>query len=124
MPVRPALTLDAKPPQDFPARCDQESWKWELLRRVGRLPRAGRHWRGRYKRRSIIERMFSSLKRSLLLGGTFLPRLRQSTVARPLSLLNYFASILACLLAGDLLHFPDMSVDWTPSPAGAPRCVA
>ena len=67
MPVRAALTLDAKTPQDFPAGCDQEGRKWELPRRVGRLPRAGRHWRGLYQRRSIIERMFSSLKRSLLL---------------------------------------------------------
>ena len=38
-----------------------------IPRRVGRLPKAGCHRRGLYKRRSIIEGTFSSLKCSLLL---------------------------------------------------------
>ena len=62
---------DLKTEKPWLAPCRQEhheNWQDDRLRKVGRLPRASRRWANLYKRRTVIERMFSSLKRSRLMG--------------------------------------------------------
>ncbi len=62
--------LKDDPPWLGPCRQEHyETWTGDLSRRVGRLPRAGKRWRRLYRRRTIIERMFSGLERSMLLDG-------------------------------------------------------
>ena len=105
-------------------RCPQEhheTWKGDLLRRVGRLPRAGRRWRLLYRRRGSVERMFSSLKRSRLLIDHSCRNIRRVRQHAGLSLLTYAGSMLARLLAGDYQGMRDMSVEWATRPAWVAR---
>ena len=99
------------------ARCasqHHETWGGDLLRRVGRLPRASRRWARLYNLRASVERMFGSLKRSRLLAQHSCYGLRRVRLHVALSLLTYAGSMLARLLAGDVAHIRDMSVNWTP----------
>lgn len=87
-----------------------EDWKGDRLRKVGRLPRAGRLWRRMYRRRPIVERMFSSLKRSRTLAEHSCLDIRRMRLHVSLSLLTYTGSMLARLLAGDYQGMLDMAV--------------
>ena len=94
-------------------RCDteyHETWEGDHLRRVGRLARASRRWRRLYRRRPIIERMFSSMKRSRLLAEHSCIGIGKVRRHVSLSLLTYTGSMLARLLAGDYEGMLDMAV--------------
>lgn len=102
-------------------RCPQEhyeTWEGDLLRKVGRLPRAGRRWRRLYKRRTVIERMFSSMKRSRLLDRHFALNLARMRFHVGMSLLAYQATMLARLRAGEYVERLNMRVGW-PAPVVA-----
>ena len=95
------------------SRCDteyHETWEGDHLRRVGRLARASRRWRRLYRRRPIIERMFSSMKRSRLLAEHSCIGINKVRLHVSLSLLTYTVSMLARLLAGDYEGMLDMAV--------------
>ena len=94
-------------------RCPQEhyeGWGGDLLRKVGRLPRAGRRWRRIYRRRTVIERMFGSMKRSRLLDFAICLNIKRMRLHVALSLLTYAGTMLARLLAGEYHRRLDMRV--------------
>ena len=94
-------------------RCNHENyetWDGDLLRRVGRLPRASKRWARLFATRPSVERMFSSLKRSRLLDSHTCLNLRRVRLHVSLSLLTYAGSMLARLLDGDVTHIRDMGV--------------
>ena len=93
--------------------CQQEhyeGWDGDLLRRVGRLPRASRRWKRLYKRRTQVERMFGSLKRSRLLDTHCYLGIEKVRLHVGLALLTYTATMLAHLLDGDYAGMREMSV--------------
>ena len=105
-------------------RCPQEhheTWEGDLLRRVGRLARAGRRWRRLYKRRTVIERMFGSLKRSRLLDAHCALSIARMRLHVALSLLTYAGTMLARLRAGLYAERLNMRVGW---PMPAARAIA
>ena len=72
-----------------------EGWDGELLRRIGRLPRASKRWARIYKQRTQVERMFGSLKRSRLLDTHWYLGIEKVRLHVGLSLLTYTATMLA-----------------------------
>lgn len=82
----------------FGYRCDGESYEnpdeGDLLRRVGRTPRAGRRWRRLYRWRTAVERLFGSLKQSRLLNQHRYRGIRKVRLHAALSTLTYLATML------------------------------
>ena len=101
--------------------CQQEhyeGWDGDLLRRVGRLPRASKRWKRLYKRRTIVERLFGSLKRSRLLDSHCYLGIRKVRLHVGLSLLTYTATMLGRLLEDGYAGMREMKVampvaNWT-----------
>ncbi len=94
-------------------RCNSEhyeTWEGDGLRRIGRLPRASRRWARLYQHRTIVERMFSSLKRSRLLAQHSYLGIEKVSLHVSLSLLAYTGSMLARLRTGKYRDALDMAV--------------
>ena len=87
-----------------------ENWQGDLLRKVGRLPRASKRWRRLYKSRTVIERLFSSMKRSRLLDEHSYLGIKKVQLHTLLSLLAYAGTMLARLLAGDYEGMREMRI--------------
>ncbi len=88
-----------------------EGWDGDLLRRVGRLPRASARWKRLYKRRTIVERLFGSLKRSRLLDEHCYLGIKKVRLHVGLSLLTYSATMLGRLLVDDYDGMREMKVE-------------
>ena len=88
-----------------------EGWDGELLRRVGRLPRASKRWATLYKKRTSVERLFGSLKRSRLLDSHCYLGMKKVRLHVGLSLLTYTGTMLARLLDGDYAGMREMKVE-------------
>ncbi|MCY4417918.1 MAG: transposase [Chloroflexi bacterium] len=73
----------------------------ELLRKVGRLPRASEFWGWIYRRRQSIERLFNSLKHSRLLTTHRYLRRRKVRLHASLSVLTSLMTMLGRLTTGD-----------------------
>ena len=85
--------------------CDIEYYEeleGDALRKVGRLVRTTRRWKRLYKRRTIIERSFHSLKHSRLLNQHRFRGLRKVRLHATLALLTYCATMLARVQAGQM----------------------
>ena len=80
------------------------------LRVLGVVSRSDPQWRRLYRRRQVIERMFSSLKRSRLLNKHQYVRKRKIEMHAGLSVLTYLATMLARVRAGDLGRMRHMRV--------------
>ena len=92
----------------FSRYCDDEHFEKPegvLLRRVGRVPRAGKRWGRLYKWRTTIERMFGSMKASRLLNLHRYRGIRKVRLHAALCTLNYLATMLHRVKAG---HLADM----------------
>ena len=95
-------------------RCQHEhyeGWDGDLLRRVGRLPKASKRWKRLYKRRTIVERLFGSLKRSRLLDKHCYLGMAKVRLHVGLSLLTYVGTMLARLLDDDYAGMREMKVE-------------
>ncbi len=88
-----------------------EGWDGELLRRVGRLPRASKRWATLYKKRTSVERMFGSLKRSRLLDRHCYLGIKKVRLHVGLSLLTYTGTMLGRLLEDDYAGMREMKVE-------------
>ena len=87
--------------------CDSEHYEDprgnpELLRKVGRLPRASYLWKKLYAKRTSIERLFRSLKASRILDLHHYRGLRKVTLHAALSNLTYLATMLTRVMSGDM----------------------
>ena len=82
----------------------------ELLRKVGRLPRASKWWRGLYRQRTTIERWFNSIKASRLLTLHRYRGRRKIALHAALSTLTYLATMLARARAGDMENLRIMRI--------------
>ena len=80
------------------------------LRVLGVVSRSDPQWRRLYRRRQVIERMFSSLKRSRLLNRHQYVRKRKIETHVGLSVLTYLATMLSRVQAGDLGRVRHMRV--------------
>ena len=89
-----------------------ENWQDDRLRKVGRLPRASRRWANLYKRRTVIERMFSSLKRSRLMDDCRYLGMAKTCLHVALSILTYSATMMVRVLEGDYRGMRNMALDW------------
>ncbi len=88
-----------------------ENWQEDRLRKVGRFPRSSRRWRRLYRRRPIIERMFSSLKRSRLLADCRHLGIAKTRLHVSLSMIAYAATMLVHVLEGDFQGMRNMSMN-------------
>lgn len=88
----------------FPPPCRDAHWESpkNALRVISTVARASDEWKRMYKKRTVVERTFSSLKRSRLLDQH--QYLTQGKVRAhvALSMLTYVATMLAHTLAGDV----------------------
>ena len=87
--------------------CDGEHYEnpvgdAELLRKVGRLARASKKWKRLYAKRTGIERLFGSLKRSRLLDTHRYRGMVKVGLHAMLGGLTYLATMLGKVLDGDL----------------------
>ena len=80
------------------------------LRALGVVSRSDPQWRRLYRRRPVIERMFSSLKRSRLLDKHQYVRKRKIEAHVSLSVLTYLATMLARVQSGTLDRIRHMRV--------------
>ena len=88
-----------------------ENWQDDRLRKVGRFPRGSRRWARLYSHRTVIERMFSSLKRSRLMGDCRYLGMAKTRLHVALSLLTYAATMLVHVLEGDYQGMRKMAMD-------------
>ena len=88
----------------FMPNCGDQHWEKpeDNLRVIGVVARASPQWKELYRRRPIIERNFSSLKRSRLLDRHQYLTQRKIRTHAALSVLTYVATMLAHLLTGDV----------------------
>ena len=91
----------------FTRHCDSQHYEnpvgnSELLRKVGRLSRASRVWKKLYRRRTTIERLFSSMKASRLLNLHRYRGGRKVRLHAGLSNLTYLATMLMKVLGGQI----------------------
>ncbi len=108
-----------------PAGCDRATQKhmflpncgdshWENpddnLRVIGVVARASPEWKEMYKQRQVIERGFSSLKRSRLLDKHQYMTQKKLRAHVALSVLTYTATMLARVLAGDTARIRQMRI--------------
>lgn len=100
--------------------CDieyHETLEGDALRKVGRLVRTTRRWKRLYKRRTIIERGFRSLKHSRLLNQHQFRGMAKVRLNATLGLLAYCATMLARVQAGEI---DDMRIMRVRVPASVP----
>jgi len=88
----------------FMMNCGDQHWEnpADDLRVISVVARASPEWKELYRKRSIIERGFSSLKRSRLLDRHQYLTQRKIRTHVALSMLTYVATMLAHVLAGDV----------------------
>ena len=88
----------------FMPNCGDQHWEnpADNLRVIGVVARASPEWKQMYRRRPIIERGFSSLKRSRLLDKHQYLTQRKIRTHAALSVLTYVATMMAHVLAGDM----------------------
>lgn len=77
---------------------------------MGRFPRSSRRWRRLYRRRPIIERMFSSLKRSRLLADCQHLGIAKTRLHVSLSMIAYAATMMVHVLEGDYQGMRNMAM--------------
>ena len=97
----------------FTRYCDSAHYEQptgDLLRRVGRLPRTSRLWRRLYRKRPVIERLFSSMKRSRLLNKHRCRGLRKIRLHAALSTLTYLGTMLMRVQASDMSRMRRMRI--------------
>ncbi len=85
-----------------------EGW---LLRIVGLLPRCSGAWKTEYKKRTTIERYFSSAKHSRLMDQHRYFGISQMSLHVLMSMLTYLATALAHLQADDYAHIRHMRIN-------------
>ena len=81
-----------------------------LLRIVGLLPRCSDEWINEYKKRTSIERHFSSVKHSRLMNQHRNFNIIQMSLHVLMSMLTYLATALAHLKADDYAHMRHMRI--------------
>ena len=88
----------------FMMNCGDRHWEdpEDNLRVISAVARASPRWKELYRKRPIIERSFSSLKRSRLLDSHQYLTQRKIRTHAALSVLTYVATMLAHVLAGDV----------------------
>ena len=88
----------------FMPNCGDQHWENPQvnLRVISAVARASPEWKQVYRKRTIIERGFSSLKRSRLLDRHQYLTMRKVRTHAALSVLTYVATMLAHVLAGDV----------------------
>ena len=93
-------------------QCRDSHWENpdDDLRVIGVVARASDEWRGMYKKRTVIERGFSSMKRSRLLDKHQYLSQKKIRAHVALSMLTYTATMLARVLAGDVAGMRRMRI--------------
>ena len=102
---------------DWSKYCDfehSEKPEGRLLRIMGSVHRSSVEWNGLYNMRPVIERYFSSGKRSRLLDTHKCLNLERMTLHVTMSWLTYVLTVLCHLRAGDVEHMLHMPVELTP----------
>ncbi len=97
----------------FSRYCDDEHFEKPegvLLRRVGRIPHAGKRWRRLYKWRTTIERLFGSMRAPRLLILHRYRGIRKVRLHAAVSTLTYLATMLYRIKAGDLADIGQMRI--------------
>ena len=92
-----------------------KDWHYEkpegkLLQIVGLLPRCSEEWENEYKKRTTIERHFSSVKHSRLMNQHRNFGIIQMSLHVLMSMLTYLATALAHLQADDYAHMRYMRI--------------
>ena len=82
----------------------------------GPLPRCSEEWKTEYKKRTVIERHFSSAKHSRLLNQHRYLNIFQMSLHVLMSMLSYLATALAHLQADDYAHMRHMRVKLPKAP--------
>ena len=105
-----------------PERCEGQRYVTPegRLRIVGLLPRCSEEWKAEYKKRTVIERHFSSAKHSRLLNQHRYLNVFQMSLHALMSMLSYLATVLAHLQADDYVHMRHMRIR-LPRAQGASR---
>ena len=88
----------------FMMNCGDTHWEKpeDNLRVISAVARANPEWRDMYRKRPIIERGFSSMKRSRLLDRHQYLTQRKLRTHVALSMLSYVGTMMAHVLAGDV----------------------
>ncbi len=88
----------------FMSNCGDQHWEnpQDNLRVISAVARASPEWKDMYRKRPIIERGFSSMKRSRLLDRHQYLTQRKIRTHVALSMLSYVGTMLAHVLAGDV----------------------
>ena len=96
----------------FMSNCGDQHWEKpeDDLRVISTVARASPEWKLLYRKRPIIERGFSSLKRSRLLDKHQYLTKRKIRTHAALSVLTYVSTMLAHVLAGDVERIRRMRV--------------
>ena len=97
----------------FTGHCKDEHYEkpeGRLLRIVGLLPRCSDEWQTEYKKRTGIERHFSSVKHSRLMNQHRHLNIIQMSLHVLMSMLTYLATALAHLQADDYAHMRHMRI--------------
>ena len=109
----PSHVCDAKDQASVAECCDGQRYvkpEGRLLRIVGLLPRCSEEWKTEYKKRTVIERHFSSAKHSRLLNQHRYLNIFQMSLHVLMSMLSYLATALAHLQADDYAHMRHMRI--------------
>ena len=80
------------------------------MRVIGVVPRRSAKWERMYGERTVIERMFSSMKRSRILNRHQFLSMRKVSAHAALSTLTYLATMLARVETGDVGKMRRMAV--------------
>ena len=83
--------------------CDSEVWEnpSDNIRLFGKIRRGSREWKGYYRKRQAIERVFKSMKESRRLERHCIRGLRRITLHALVSALTFAATALVRILMGD-----------------------
>ena len=124
----PAEGCHLKGKVQFTGHCKDEHYEnpeGRLLRIVGLLPRCSDEWKTEYKKRTGIERYFSSVKHSRLTNQHRNFNIIQMSLHVLMSTLAYLATALAHLQADDYAHMRHMRIklpkEKKPPTAAAPE---
>lgn len=96
----------------FMMNCGDQHWEKpeDNLRVISTVARASPEWQDMYRKRPIIERGFSSMKRSRLLDKHQYLTQRKVRTHVALSILSYVGTMLAHVLAGDVENIRRMRI--------------
>ena len=98
---------------DWSRYCDSEHSEkpsGKLLRIMGVIPRCSSRWREVYKRRTGVERLFSSAKRSRLLDENRHLDMQRISLHANMSMLTWTLTALTHLEADDFKHMRHMRI--------------